>query len=107
MDAEHLKYLKDEISEVLDYVISDILKIKYNEEPPDIKVGDIVRRIGSDPTLDTCDFGVVTYSNGPIIYVMRNDGSCCDEERIDWYKVGCINWLPDTIRHINDILEEY
>lgn len=106
MDAEQIKNLKDEINEVLDHVISNIMKTN-KEDVPDFKVGDIVRRIGSDPALDDAMVGVVTHVSGNIIFVMRSDGSCCDEERIDWYKVGRINWLPDYMRNIEDILEEY
>lgn len=108
MDAEQIKNLKDEINEVLDHVISDIMKTN-NEDAPAFKVGDIVRMIGSRPVLDNADIGVVTYSDsaGRIIYVMCSDGSCSDWESIDWYKVGRINWLPDYMRNIKDILEEY
>ena len=98
-DDEYSDEQYDEISEVVDYVISDILNCK-NEKITDFKVGDIVQS-------DDSDLGVVTHVNGCLIYVMRADGSFTLEDRIDWYKVGRINWLPDYMRHINDILEEY
>ncbi len=122
--AKTLKYLKDcwyseyytddeysdkqyeEISEVVDYVISDILKIN-NEDAPAFKVGDIVRRIGSDPAPDDSMVGVVTCVTGSIIYVMRSDGSCCDEERVDWYKVGHITWFGLFMYDLKNVLEEY
>lgn len=125
--AKTLKYLKDcwyseyytddddsydqydEISEVVDYVISDILNCK-NEKITDFKVGDIVRRIGSDPLHDDCQVGVVTHvsgASGCIIYVMRSDGSCCDEESIDWYKVGRITWFAENMEDLKKVLEEY
>lgn len=106
-DDEYSDEQYDEISEVVDYVISDILKIKLNEEPTDFKVGDIVRRIGSNQKFDDCDVGVVTKADGCIIYVMRSDGSCFDEERIDWYKVGHVTWFDLCMTDIKNVLEEY
>ena len=102
MDTEHIKYLKDEINEVLDHVISDIMKTN-KEDAPAFKVGDIVRRIGSNPAM----VGVVTHVFGSIIYVMWPDGSCCDEERVDWYKVGHITWFGLFMYDLKNVLEEY
>ena len=116
--AETLKYLKDcwyseyytddeysdeqydEITEVVDYVISDILNCK-NEKITDFKVGDIVQ------SADGSDLGLVTHVDGALIYVMREDGTFTLEEGIDWCKVGRLNWLPGMISQIHDILEEY
>lgn len=106
MDAEQIKNLKDEINEVLDHVISDIMKTN-KEDATAFKVGDIVRRIGSDPLHDDCQVGVVTHVSGCIIYVMRSDGSCCDEESIDWYKVGRITWFAENMEDLKKVLEEY
>lgn len=108
-DDEYSDELYDDITEVVDYVISDILKIKANESA-DIKVGDIVRRIGSDPNLYLnmdSNVGVVTRAGGCIIHVMRSDGFCCDEERIDWYKVGHIQWFDLCMNDLKNVLEEY
>lgn len=109
MDAEQIKNLKDEINEVLDHVISDIMKTN-KEDATAFKVGDIIRLKDSTPKLDDCDVAVVTWvsKRSTYIYVMRSDGSCgMEEDPKNWYKVGRINWISDTIRHIHDILEDY
>ena len=107
--VNYIESLRDEVNGVLDYVISDILNCK-NEKITDFKVGDIVRRIGSDPLHDDCQVGVVAHvsgASGCIIYVMRSDGSCCDEESIDWYKVGRITWFAENMEDLKKVLEEY
>ena len=89
-------------------MISDILKIN-NEDAPAFKVGDIVRIKDSTPKLDDCDVAVVTWASerSKYIYVMRSDGSCCDEERVDWYKVGHITWFGLFMHDLKNVLEEY
>lgn len=106
-DDEYSDEQYDEISEVVDYVISDILKIKLNEEPTDFKVGDIVRAINTRPKLDVYDVGVITNVEGRLIYVMRDDGTFTIEEAITWYKVGHVTWFDLCMTDIKNVLEEY
>jgi ribosomal protein S27E len=76
-----------QIEEALDMAEKALMEQAKADE---IKVGDEVRIIGSDPIYDDCDFGVCLRSMPKVktMYVMRKDGSCGEEIKDEWYKTG-------------------
>lgn len=63
-------------------------KLKAWKDKTEIKVGDEVRVIGSDPEYDDCDVGIVTRIRQEYMYVMRRDGSSGKEDTARWHKTG-------------------
>lgn len=57
-------------------------------ETSEIKVGDEVRLIGSNPQTDDCDYGICTKTKSETIYVMRKDGSVGEENKAEWIKTS-------------------
>ena len=92
-------------SPYFDFSIQEVLaKIKEYEDKQkqdaEIKVGDEVKIIESDPVYDDCDYGVCTYVKKDKIYVMRKDGSTGEEHKSEWEKTG------RTFPQIAEVLKE-
>lgn len=67
------------------------------------KVGDEIRIKGSDPAIDDCDFGVVTYINNREMHLIRSDGSGGSYDDFDnWEKTGrCYSEVESLLRWMN------
>ena len=70
------------------------------KQDDEIKVGDEVKIIGSNPVYDDCDYGVCTYVKKDKIYVMRKDGSASEERKSEWDRTG------RAIPQIAEVLKE-
>lgn len=70
------------------------------------KVGDIVKLKDSYPARDDCDYGIVTWASKRSIYVMRKDGSCCEEPLEEFELIHHSDEGAIMINRLYHIMEE-
>lgn len=75
-------------------------------DKPVFDVGEVVVKTTYSPG-DDCDIAVVTYCTTIGFYVMRADGSCCDEEITEWKTTGrFIDGFKDNIKYAGNRLRD-